>query len=64
MDELESSAESVPATLQPWMTNLDGLSIADLEEYIGRLEQEIARARAVIIAKQGVRRSAESLFNL
>ena len=38
------------------------LGIAELEEYIGGLEAEIARARAEIAAKQKQRSGAEALF--
>lgn len=41
---------------------LDPLSVAELERYIGQLEDEIARARAAIGAKQAVRAGAEALF--
>ena len=38
------------------------LGITELEEYIGGLESEIARARAEIAAKQRQRSGAEALF--
>ena len=38
------------------------LGIAELAEYIARLEGEIARARAEIAAKQRQRSGAEELF--
>jgi uncharacterized small protein (DUF1192 family) len=38
------------------------LGIAELEEYIGGLEGEIARARAEIAAKQKQRSGADALF--
>ena len=38
------------------------LGIAELEEYIAGLENEIARARAEIAAKQRQRSGADALF--
>ena len=38
------------------------MGIAELEEYIAGLDQEIARARAEIAAKQKQRSGAEALF--
>ena len=38
------------------------LGIGELKEYIGRLEGEIARARAEIAVKQRQRSGAEELF--
>ncbi|HET8727096.1 MAG TPA: DUF1192 domain-containing protein [Alphaproteobacteria bacterium] len=42
--------------------NLDGMSVAELEEYIAGLEAEIARARDAIARKQSHRFAAESFF--
>lgn len=42
--------------------DLSTFSVDDLEEYIVRLEAEIARARAAIAAKQAFRNAAESFF--
>jgi len=41
---------------------LDSLSITELEEYIGLLEQEIERARADIAKKKAARGGADSFF--
>lgn len=42
--------------------NLEPLSIKELEEYIGELEAEIARARAAIQGKSAQRGAADSIF--
>jgi uncharacterized small protein (DUF1192 family) len=42
--------------------DLSGWGIAELEAYIGRLEAEIARARAAIDAKGKHRAAAASFF--
>ena len=42
--------------------NLEVMGVEELRAYIAGLEAEIARARAVIAAKEGHRSSAESLF--
>ena len=57
MDTEDDSPKAAPAR-----PDLEGMSIAALEEYIAELEAEIARARAAIAAKQAVRGSAEGLF--
>ncbi len=41
---------------------LDPLSVADLRDYIGQLQAEIARAEAAIDKKQGARGHADSFF--
>lgn len=46
----------------PKERKLEGLSIEELEAYIGKLEAEISRARAAIEAQQSVRGAAEALF--
>ena len=47
---------------QPPKPKLEIMSIEALNAYIGDLEAEIERARAMIRQKQGVRGEAESLF--
>ncbi len=42
--------------------DLEPMSVAELENYIGELEEEIGRARRAISAKKNVRSGAESLF--
>ena len=49
-----------PATWQP--INLEPLSIDQLEDYIQVLEEEIARVRADIGAKNSDRNAAETFF--
>ncbi|SBV97835.1 conserved hypothetical protein [uncultured Alphaproteobacteria bacterium] len=43
--------------------DLSSLSVAELEAAIGRMEGEIARARAAIAAKRAVRGGADALFS-
>ena len=51
-----------PRLKTPPKKNLAPLSIAELEAYIGELEDEIARVRADIAAKRAQRGGAEALF--
>ena len=51
-----------PRAARPQPRDLQVLSVAELEAYIGELEAEIGRARSMIAAKRGVRAGAESLF--
>ena len=56
LDDLEPRKPvAKPKDLSPW-------SIAELEEYIGRLQAEIERARGAIKAKQAQRAGAEAFF--
>ena len=55
-EDLEPRKPSAPPR------DLAPLSIGELKDYIADLEAEIARARAAIQAKRGVRSGAESLF--
>lgn len=41
---------------------LDALSVANLRDYIGELQAEIARAEAAIAHKHGARGLADSFF--
>jgi uncharacterized small protein (DUF1192 family) len=41
---------------------LDGMSVAELEEYVAELEAEIARARGVIAGKQSHKSAEDALF--
>lgn len=61
MEDLDIPAE---ASASPVIVNLENMSIDDLSDYIERLKLEISRAKAVIVAKQGVKRSADALFKL
>ena len=49
-----------PKRLEPPV--LEEMSIQDLEEYIAELEQQAAKARAMIESKQAARGSADSVF--
>jgi uncharacterized small protein (DUF1192 family) len=49
-----------PKSFQP--RNLEPLSIAELNDYIGELETEIGRARQAIAAKTNQRGAADSIF--
>jgi uncharacterized small protein (DUF1192 family) len=52
----------LPQRQPPKPKDLTLLGITELEEYIARLEIEIARARAEIAAKMKQRSGAEALF--
>lgn len=52
----------LPRTKQPQKKNLAPLSIAELDAYIGELEEEIIRVRTDIAAKRAQRGGAEALF--
>lgn len=51
-----------PRKEKPKPKNLDEMSIAALGEYIQGLQAEIARAEAMIKAKETARDGAESVF--
>ncbi len=51
-----------PQRQKPKKRDLTPVSVAELEAYISQLEEEIARARAEISAKQKQRGGAEQLF--
>lgn len=51
-----------PPKPKPGKPDLEPMSIEALHEYIADMEAEIARARAAIAGKQGVRSHAEQLF--
>jgi len=52
----------LPRQKKPAKKDLTPLSVAELEAYIGELEEEIARARTEIAAKRKQRTGADSLF--
>lgn len=52
----------LPRQRKPPKKDLTPLGIAELEAYIGELEEEIARARAEIAAKKKQRSGADALF--
>ena len=52
----------LPRHRKPQKKDLTPLGVAELEAYIGELEEEIARARAEIGAKQQQRSGADALF--
>jgi uncharacterized small protein (DUF1192 family) len=58
MDEEDLLPQRQPAKPK----DLGLMGIAELEEYISRLEGEIARAQAEIAVKRGRRQGAEALF--
>jgi len=58
MDEEELE----PRQKTPKLRDLGPMAIAELEAYIGSLEQEITRARDEIAAKRKQRSGAEGLF--
>lgn len=51
-----------PKTKKPDIKNLEVLSVEALEEYIGKLEAEIARVREEIARKNSAKSAAESVF--
>ncbi|HYM02931.1 MAG TPA: DUF1192 domain-containing protein [Stellaceae bacterium] len=51
-----------PQRKRPPKKDLTPMAIAELEVYIGELEEEIARARSEIAAKRKQRGGAEALF--
>jgi uncharacterized small protein (DUF1192 family) len=52
----------LPQRRKPPPRDLTLMGIAELEDYIAGLEEEIARARAEIAAKRSHRGGAEALF--
>jgi len=56
LDELE------PRKKQPQKRDLQGMSVAELTDYIAELGAEIGRVRDQIKAKQSVRAGADALF--
>jgi uncharacterized small protein (DUF1192 family) len=52
----------LPRQKKPAKKDLAPLSVAELEAYIGELEEEIARTRTEIAAKRKQRTGADSLF--
>ncbi len=52
----------LPRQKKPATKDLAPLSIAELEAYIGELEEEIARTRGEIAAKRKQRSGADALF--
>lgn len=56
IDDLE------PRKPKPQAKNLEPMSIAELNDYIGELEAEIARVRADIAKKTAHRAGVEGLF--
>jgi uncharacterized small protein (DUF1192 family) len=54
--------ELLPLRKKPPKRDLTPLAVAELEAYIGELEEEIARARLEITAKRKQRTGADALF--
>ncbi len=52
----------LPRQKKPAKKDLAPVSIAELEAYIGELEEEIQRARTEIAAKRKQRSGADALF--
>jgi uncharacterized small protein (DUF1192 family) len=51
---------TVKKRLEP--ANLEVMGVAELTEYVGELQAEIARVRTTIAAKEKTRAGAEALF--
>ncbi|HEX5319212.1 MAG TPA: DUF1192 domain-containing protein [Stellaceae bacterium] len=54
--------ELLPQRQKPKPRDLSLMGVAELEEYIGEMETEIARVRAEIAEKRKHRGGAEALF--
>ncbi len=54
--------EELPAKKKPQPRNLEPLSIAELEAYIGELNAEIERSQAEIRKKEAHKTAADSFF--
>ena len=52
----------LPQRKKPAKKDLSPLGVAELEAYVGELEEEIARARVEIAAKRKQRSGADALF--
>ena len=52
----------LPRQKKPQKKDLAPLSIAELEAYIGELEEEIARTRTEIAARRKQRTGADAIF--
>jgi uncharacterized small protein (DUF1192 family) len=52
----------VPLRKKPQKRDLSPLGVAELETYIGELEEEISRTRTELAAKKKQRGGAEALF--
>ncbi len=57
-----SFEELEPMAPKKALKNLEPMAVAELEDYIGRLKAEIARAEAQIAAKKSQQKGAASLF--
>jgi uncharacterized small protein (DUF1192 family) len=55
--------ELEPKKQKPKPHDLEGLGVAELQDYIADLEAEIARAKAAIAKKQDHKSGAEAFFN-
>ena len=51
-----------PQKKKPKPRNLDEMSVEALHEYILEMEAEVTRVRDAIVAKEGARVSADSVF--
>lgn len=56
----EELPKKKPAAFTPRV--LDGISIEELKEYIGLLQEEITRVEADIAKKQGAKSAADAFF--
>ncbi len=59
---MSEEKDDIPRTLRPKPTDLDVMSIDELQEYIGELETEIERVRMSIVHKEEQLIAAESVF--
>lgn len=49
--------------IREFPAKMDGMSIADLEEYIDELKEETSRAQEMIKSKKASQDAANSIFN-
>ena len=59
---MSEEAEDLPRSLRPKQTDLDVMSIGELNEYIGELESEIERVRSAITQKENQKLAADAVF--
>ncbi len=59
---MTEETEDLPRSLRPKPTDLDVMSIGELNEYIGELESEIKRVRSAISHKADQKLAADAVF--
>jgi len=59
---MSEEADDLPRALRLKPTDLDVMSIGELNEYIGELESEIERVRSAISQKENQKLAADAVF--